>query len=471
MADSTAAPAGETVAEKALLRKALRRQVFYLALPALGEQLLNYCVGLFDTWLAGRISTGAHEVGTYTATVGIAAYVSWLATLIFSLVGTGTTALVARAHGAGDVEQANRFACRSVALAGVLGIVVYLLLFTLAPFGARMQDLQGESFRVAVNFLRTDAFGQLFFGFCLIGSAALRGMGDMRSPMWILGFVNVLNMAASSTLVFGLGPIAPRGIDGIVAGTVVARICGGLLMLAVLAQGVSGLKLKPALMLPHGDEVARILRIGIPAALDGVLVWMGQWTFLMLISRLGSGNSGKAYLAAHIIGMEAEALSYLPAVAWGYAAATLIGQNLGARRPDRAKRLGNEAARQVVWAALLGAAVYLVGAGGIYAVMTRDELVRQIGTPALRFLSWYQIPLTVMIVYLYGLRGAGDTRFVLLINVTGIFLVRLPLAWWLGMHLKLGLLGAWSGMCVDVVLRAIVAGVYFSRERWARVRV
>ena len=175
-----------------------RRRVFVLALPALGEQLLNFCVSLFDTYLAGQLSTGEHGVGVYTTTVGIAAYISWLATLIFSLVGTGTTALVARARGGGDVEQANRFANRSLTMAGGLGIVVYVILTLLAPLYAQMQQMQGEAYRVAVGFLRTDAVGEIFFCYCLIGSAALRGMGDMRTPMLILGFVNVLNMILAS---------------------------------------------------------------------------------------------------------------------------------------------------------------------------------------------------------------------------------------------------------------------------------
>jgi putative MATE family efflux protein len=449
----------------------LRRQVFVLALPALGEQFLNYCVSLFDTWLAGQVSTTAHEPGIYTTTVGIAAYVSWLASLIFLLVGTGTTALIARSHGARDFAQANRFASLSITLASGVGLFVFSLLTMLAPWFAELQRLTGESSRVAVHFLQTDAWGMLFFGFCLVGSAALRGVGDMRSPMLILGFVNVLNIIVSSTLVFGLGPIEPWGIDGIVAGTVTARISGGLLMLVVLTRGVSGLRLRSNLLAPHGDDVRRILRIGAPAAVDGVLMWTGQWLFLMIIAHLGDEAAGKAYMAAHMIGMEAEALTYLPATAWGYAAATLIGQNLGARDPLAAKRLGNEAARQAVVFALLGGAVYLLGADLIYAVMTKETVVREIGVPALRFLSWYQVPLTLMIVYIYAIRGSGDTRPVLLLNLVGIFLVRLPVAYLLGIVFQCGLIGAWSGMCVDVTLRAVIATVYFSRGKWAKIRV
>jgi putative MATE family efflux protein len=457
--------------EKGSESRAWRRSVLLLALPALGEQLLNFCVSLFDTYLAGQVTTGGHEVGVYTTTIGIASYISWLATLVFSLVGTGTTALVARSRGAGDFEQANRFANRSLTLVGGLGLVIFALLTILAPFFAEMQGMEGESLRVAVKFLRTDAYGQMFFGFCLIGSAALRGMGDMHTPMYVLGFVNILNIILASTLVFGVGPIRPWGIDGIVTGTLIARFCGGLLMLVVLARGVDHLKLRAAYLVPHAEDVRRILRIGAPAAVDGILMWTGQWLFVAIISKLGHGAAGKAYTAAHIIGMDAEALTYLPATAWGYAAASLVGRSLGASDPLGARRFSNEAARQCVLVAIVGALVYLLGAELVYGVMTKEALVREIGVPALRFLSWYQIPLAVMIVYVHSLRGSGDTRAVMFINLAGIFCLRLPLAYLFGIVCSGGLIGAWWGMCADVTFRMAVAVMYFRSGRWVHTKV
>jgi putative MATE family efflux protein len=469
MPDSTAESAMSNGAART--SSTLRQRVLTLALPALGEQLLNFCVSLFDTYLAGQVSTPTHEVGIYTTTVGIAAYISWLATLIFSLVGTGTTALVARARGAGELEQANRFANRSLTLAGGLGLAVFAILTMLAPLYAHMQQMQEESYRLAVRFLRTDAFGQVFFCYCLIGSAALRGMGDMRTPMLVLGFVNILNILLSSSLVFGLGPIEPMGIDGIVAGTVTARISGGLLMLGVLGRGVSDLKLRAGFLAPHSEDIYRIAKIGLPAAVDGVLMWCGQWMFLMIISRLGDGSQGKAFTAAHMIGMEAEALTYLPATAWGYAAASLVGQSLGAGDPKRARRLGHEAARQCILVAIVGAGVYLLGAPGIYGLMTQETAVREIGVPALRFLSWYQIPLAVMVVYIHAIRGAGDTRAVMFINIFGVLCIRLPVAYLFGIMCSGGLIGAWSGMCLDVVVRMIAALAYYRSGRWAQTKV
>jgi putative MATE family efflux protein len=271
--------------------------------------------------------------------------------------------------------------------------------------------------------------------------------------------------------VFGIGPIGPWGIDGIVTGTLIARICGGLLILGVFARGVDHLKLRAAYLVPHAEDIRRIVRIGAPAALDGIMMWTGQWLFLTIISRLGQGDVGKAYTAAHVIGMDAEALTYLPATAWGYAAASLVGQSLGAGDPLRARRVTNEAARQCIVVALVGAFVYLLGAELVYGVMTKESAVRQIGIPALRFLSWYQIPLAVMIVYVHALRGSGDTRAVMFINLVGIACLRLPVAYLLGIVCSGGLIGAWSGMCVDVTFRMAVALLYFRSGRWVHTKV
>jgi putative MATE family efflux protein len=458
-----------------------RKQVLSLAIPALGEQLLHFTVALYDTFLAGYISTGGHETGIYTTTVGIASYLGWLASLLFALVGTGTTALVARARGREDLGEANRFANRSLLLVAPLAVLIVLALYSAAPVLASRAGLSGESARILTNYLRTDALGQLLFGFCLVGAAALRGMGDMRTPMWILGGVNLFNMLVATALVFGTRADSPLhswaglvgswdswGVSGIVSGTLSARLAGGACMLWVLARGISGLRLSPALLIPDTDDLRRILRVGLPAALEGVTLWTGQWLFLEIISQLGSDADGSAYKAAHMIGMDAEALTYLPATAWGYAAASLVGRNLGANRPAEARAVTHEAARQALVIALIGTLVYFFGAEVIYQVMSREEPVRVIGAPALRFLSWYQVPLATVIVYLQAIRGAGDTRAVLLINFLGFFLVRLPIAWWLGIHLQLGLIGAWSGMSIDVLCRAIVAGIYFARGGWAR---
>jgi multidrug resistance protein, MATE family len=467
--DSTATP--QEAARRRLLEVSVGAQVLWLALPALGEQALNYSVGLFDTWLAGQIPPIDGETGAATSAVGLASYVTWLATLIFGLVGTGTTALVARAIGAGDVQAARRITNVSLGLGALLGIGVSAGLYLLAPTFASLQDLTGESRRIAVDFLQVEALGEFFYVFCLIGCAALRGAGDMRSPMLLLGLVNILNMIVSPALVFGWFGLEPWGIEGVVAGTFVARVAIGLLTLLALFRGAGGLALTTDLFRPFHAESVRILRVGLPAVIDGLLMWTGHFLFLMIISRVTGGASPSANRAAHMIGVQVEGLTYLAASAWGYAAAALIGRFIGAGLHEHAIRAGHLAARHVAGVALFGSIFYFLGSEAIYAAMTTEPEVREVGTRAMRVLAVYQIPLTMMIVYIFCMRGAGDTRAPALINTAGIFLVRLPLGYLFGVVWNGGLIGAWIGMSCDVALRWLCAWWYFSRGHSVRTEV
>jgi len=283
----------------------LRKALFFLALPILAEQFLSFCVGFVDTWLSGRINAAA------TSAIGTAAYVGWLASLLFGLVGTGTTALVSRYWGSGDQTEANRIANRSIMLAAILGMLTCILFYSAAPLLARFLDMRGEQYRIAVHYLRIDAFGHFFSGISFIGAAALRGSGDTRSPMLIFGLVSLMNLILSPLLVFGLGPIPAFGVDGIVFGTIMARVSGGVLMFVSLSRGLSGLKLSRKEFTLRGDLVRRILRIGAPAAIDGVLIWTAQIFFLKIINSINKTQPGA--FAAHMIGIEMEAITYLPA--------------------------------------------------------------------------------------------------------------------------------------------------------------
>ena len=452
-----------------VLHGPVRHTVLWLALPVLLEQLLSFFVGFYDTWLAGRISAEA------TSAVGMGAYVGWLVSMVFGLVATGTTALVSRHRGAGEPEAANRVMNCSILLAASTGVLVVGGIVVLAPGLARVLGMTGSLEQVTVRYLRLDGCGHLMTGLTLAGAAALRGAGDMRSPMLILGLVNLLNMVASTALVYGIGPIAgetpllePLGIDGIATGTVIARLCGGLLILGGLGRGLSGLKLNRDMWQPDRTTVQRILRIGGPAAFDGGVMWIGQLLFLRVIAGLGGGSVNSAVFAAHIIGVRVEAISYLPATAWGVAAATMIGQSLGARDPRRAVRAGHEAALQCGLLAVVVAAAFCFGSGPIYRLMHADPAVRQVGIPAFRILAFFQIPLMLSIVYVIGLRGAGETRLPLLITLLSTFGVRVPLAWLCGIVLEGGLTGAWIGMCADMLLRAILLAWVFPRQRRTR---
>ncbi len=454
--------------EKAdIINGPLPRVIFYLALPILLENFLAFLVGFYDVILAGRLSEHA------TKAIGITSYVGWLASMLFGLVGTGTTALIARHYGEKKYTDANIFLNRSLSLAGVIGVIIAVAFYVAAPTLAHLLNMQGEAYVIAVRYLRFDSLGHLFSGMTFIGAAALRGAGNMRMPMYILGFMNLVNIVVSTVLVYGLGQnvglaedwVTTWGVDGIVAGTVSAKICGSLAMVACLIRGSGSLKWDSSKFGLMDEYVSRILRIGSLAVIDNGIVWIGQFFFLIIISRL-EANPGESYVfAAHVIGIRVEAISFLPAFAWGLAASTAVGQALGAMKPERARQAGVVALKQCSVFMILLTIVFFFGADEIYRMMSDEPKVSAVGVPAFRFMALFQLPLAAAIIFSTSLRGAGDTRSPMIISFVGVVFVRLPVAYFCGVVLGWGLLGAWVGMFSDVCLKA---GLYTYRYLWGK---
>lgn len=439
----------------------LRRTLYALALPVLGEYSLTYCVGLFDVFLSGRFGEEA------TKAVGLAAYVTWLVAMLLGLVSTGTAALVSRSWGAGDRPTASRVLNRSLAFAGVLSGMLAVGVALGAPFLVRLLAMNPTGEAVSIRYLQLESIGYLFVGVTLAGSAALRGSGDTRTPMVILGSVNVINMAASSSLVFGVGTVESWGVDGIVFGTVFARGCGAALMLLALARRTDGLALRFSEFRLWDATVRRILRIGFPALGESLTMWSGQFLFLMIIGRLKSD----AALAAHMIGVRVEDIAYLPALAFGAASGTMIGQALGRGDPATARRVAHLGALQGGMCAAAVGALFYVFAGPIFRMMNDAPEVAAVGVPAFRVLALFQMPQAMGLVYIYSLRGAGDTRTPMLITTLCVYGIRVPLAWLGGLVLDGGLLGAWAGMFADVTMRSLLAFLWYSTGKWVRTEV
>ncbi len=448
-----------------LIEDPIRPTLFRLALPVLCEQVLVFCVGFFDTYLSGRIDSLA------TASIGIAAYISWFAAIMFGLVGTGTTALVARHWGAGEFDAARKITQQALTLSVIVGAIGSVLIFFGITWIIPLLKVRDEEAAIIIRYLRIDACGYIGTAISLVACAALRGTGDTRTPMLVLGFVNILNMIFSPAFVFGIGPWSAMGLDGIVAGTVLARISGGILIVIVLLRGVSGLKLVPPWFRCERLDMRRILRIGIPAGIDGSTMWIGHFMFLMIISRLSRGDMNSSLFAAHVVGIQIEAITYLPASAWGQASAALIGQALGARQIERARAVGHEAVRQCGVLAIFIAVLFFFAAQPIYDFMHNDPEVARAGVPAFRMLAFFQLPLVVGIIYVFSLRGAGQTRAPLWITVFCVMGIRLPIAYVFGLHWNGGLIGAWLGMCLDVLCRAIISSLYFRYGKWTQTAI
>ncbi|MBL8877973.1 MAG: MATE family efflux transporter [Phycisphaerales bacterium] len=441
----------------------VNRQVVVLALPMLGEQLLSYMVGLVDTLLAGHISKEA------IAAVGTGSYLGWMINLTFALVGVGAAAIISRSVGARDEATTHRALHQGAILGALLGFVACIASYFAADSLAGFLTNTPSARQLCAQFIRIIAPGYLLASFNMVGSAMLRAAGDTVTPLRIMAVVNVVNAAVSAALVFG-GLTPQLGVTGIGIGFVTARSIGGILMAVVLFNGVRGLRIRPSGLRVDWEMMKRVLRIGIPAAGDTMLMSIAQLTFVKIIAMTGTGDVGTANFAAHVVAVEVEGLSYMPALAWGTAAATLVGQYLGAGRPVEATRAGHLAAMQGAALGLFSGAVFLAFAEQIYAMFTSDPAVRHVGIPAFRLMAFAQPFLCTAIVYIQALRGAGDTRMTMIFALIGGIGLRIPIAYLGGVVLQGGLIGAWCGMWADNLAKFLLGLARFLHGGWRRIR-
>jgi putative MATE family efflux protein len=501
------------------------RLVVALAWPVLAQQLLILTVSLSDSFLAGffqplpiadQLDALGHQVLAMTA-VGVsgaggslseglrtvisgqvcqqimarhvsyqaaqttAHYLAWFVTSYTVLVSVGGTALVARFVGAGDRTSAIHATNQSILLAVILG-----LLGTIAGLGgmewlAGILQLRGEAAQLAVEYLRPMFWLLVFQVVSSAGIACLVGAGDTRTGFMVLGGVTVLNLPLAWVFFLGIGSWRGFGFAGISLGTAVSQMVGGLVIIALLIRGRAGLVLKGRLLWPNRNLLTRLLRVSVPAGIDSLSVVVGQFWFLSIVNQLGPVAS-----SAHGIALRWEAMGYISGIAFGTAAMALVGQYLGAGRPDLAAASGWTAFRIGGFLMCFMGAVFFLLAPLLFKLFCPhpdQQPVVEAGVPVLRLVAFAMPALACSMIFTFALRGAGDTRVPVLFTWIGFLGVRIPLAYlltrgrlelgeWLVIPgFSLGLWGAWIAMVTDVLVRGCFFLSRFASGRWQRIQV
>jgi putative MATE family efflux protein len=311
------------------------------------------------------------------------------------------------------------------------------------------------------------------------GLACLVGAGDTRMGFWVLGGVAVVNLPLAWGLFLGVGPLPELRFVGIAVGTALSHTLGSLAVLTVLILGRAGLRLQRKYFRPDWTLIWRLLRISIPAAVDSLTIMIGHLWFLSIINQLGDTAS-----TAHGIALRWEAISFLSGNAFGIAAMTLVGQNLGAGRPAQAARSGWTAFGMGCGMMCVMGAVFFMLAPQMFELFCpylEQRPVIEAGVPVLRLEAFAEPALACVVIFLSALRGAGDTRVPVLINCLGLMGVRIPLAYiftstslavgfWSGWP-QGGLFGAWLAMFADLFVRGGFFLHRFAGGRWQRMRV
>jgi putative MATE family efflux protein len=278
----------------------------------------------------------------------------------------------------------------------------------------------------------------------------------------VVAVVNVLHVAVALPLIFGLLGAPALGVVGAAVGSGVSEAVGMAWLLALARRR--------GLLLPgpwfDREAIARMSRVGWPVMAERLLTNGMQLAFAWVVI-----GFGVAVYAAHQVGLNIEALSFLPGVAFAQAATALVGQRLGARDPEGARRTARQAVL-VCLAVMTAFGVTFVLAPGLWVrLFTPEPEVLAWGTPLLRIMGLLQVPLALALAIAGSLRGAGETRGVMLAAIVGGWVVRIPLAVGLGVWAGAGIYLVWLTMVLDWAVRGLLMGWRLSRLDWARVRL
>jgi putative MATE family efflux protein len=440
---------------------ALATEVWRLAWPAISHMVLVTLVFLVDRAMIGRSSSEA------LASMQISGTVVWTVYSVFTAFSAGTLAVVARASGSGDRQQAADAARVSLALALAIGCVVTLPLWLgrgvllRAIFPATEPEVMAD----ALVYLRIVLPVMPLAFLEAIAAASLQAVGDTRTPLKVAAVGGVVKLGVSTPLIFGLLGAPQLGIVGAAIGTAIAIGLEAVLLVAWLFSRFSPLPLSGIERVTL-TPLRRVLRISAPAFAERFVYHVGYLGFTVIIGLLGA-----VAMAANQALVSVESICFLSADGFGIAAGALVAQKLGQGRADEAERSG--------LIAMAMAILLLTSFGVIFALFPRflmeafspDPAIVAMGSRALYVTAIAQPFMATAVVLAMSLRAAGDTRAVLVVMIASALLVRVAGTYLFAITLDLGLVGVWLGSTLDWMVRAALLGWLFVRGRWRHIVV
>tara|TARA_R110002020_G_scaffold114593_2_gene263410 strand:- start:24467 stop:25873 length:1407 start_codon:yes stop_codon:yes gene_type:complete len=438
----------------------IRRAIFMLSIPMILEMLMESIFALVDIMYVSRVSVNA------VATIGLTESVITLVYAVAIGLSMAATAVVARRVGAKDIIGASQAAVQVIMLGSLVSVIIGIIgtLYAkdiLALMGAE-PDLIAEGYGYTQILLGGNITVVLLF----LINAVFRGAGNASVAMWTLILSNGLNIILDPMFIFGFGPIPAYGVAGAAIATNIGRGTAVLFQLGILFFGYSKIKIGLRDMVLRIGVMWNLIKISL-GGIGQFLIGTSSWVFLMRIM----SEFGSEVLAGYTIAIRVMMFTLMPAWGMSNAAATLVGQNLGAERPDRAERSVWVTGKYNAYFMGLVSVVYLLFAPEIIKLFSTAEEVVRNGSLCLRIIAAGYIFYGYGMVVIQSFNGAGDTRTPTYINFVCFWLFQLPFAYLVAITFKAGPVGVFVAITMAEVLIAVIGMVLFKRGKWKLVKV
>ena len=389
---------------------AIRRRVWGMAWPVIGENMLETSLDIVNTILVAGLGAAA------LAGVGSGLQIMFFVLAALAALSVGSSILVAQAVGGRELVAACRLARQSLLWSVILSVPLALVGYLLAGPIISIFGLEPEVAAIATDYLRVAMGTVVVLVALVIGGGVMRGAGDSRTPMLVTLAANVVNLGLAYCLIYGQLGLPALGAVGSAWAAFISRSFALLLLLRALWVGRNGVSIAGRHWRPDWSVARRVLNLGIPASLEQVSLASAFLMLTVLVAKLGTDT-----LAAQRIAMSALSFSFLPGIGFGLAATALVGQSIGARRPATAQGVANVSTTwAVIWMSAM-AVLVLLFAPQIMRLFTQDAAVVAIGAGGLRVMALTQPFWAINMTRAGALRGTGDTRFPLVISAISMW--------------------------------------------------
>ena len=438
----------------------LRRAVFLLAVPMVLELVLESTFAVVDIFFVAKLGASA------VATVGLTESYLFLLYSVAMGLAMAVTAVIARRVGEGKQEEAAVTAVQAIIVALLVSILPAVVGIVYAQDLLRLMGADAWSIEHGYRYTQWMLGGNAVIMLLFVINAIFRGAGDAAIAMRVLWVANGLNILLDPLLIFGWGPVPAMGVEGAAIATNIGRGVGVLMQLWILFRGGQHIRVLGSQLAWRGAVLWNIVRTSL-GGVGQMLVAMTSWIFLMrILSSIGSEAVAGATIAIRVM-----MFTMMPAWGMSNAAATLVGQNLGAQQPERAEASVWQIGRYNMAYLLLIAVLFFAFPRQIVGIFSADANVIAIGAEWLRILSYSLFVYGWWMVSVQAFNGAGDTKTPTWINVVFFWLIQIPLAWVLALHLGLQETGVFWAVFVSETSVGLFTLWLFSRGRWKTAQV
>ncbi|MEY8870235.1 MATE family efflux transporter [Meridianimaribacter flavus] len=438
----------------------IRRAVFMLSIPMILEMLMESIFALVDIMYVSKVSVNA------VATIGLTESVITLVYAVAIGLSMAATAVVARRVGEKDIKGASQAAVQVI----ILGIAVSILISGIGILYPKeiLQLMGAEPDLIAEGYGYTQVLlgGNITIMLLFLINAIFRGAGNASVAMWTLILSNGLNIILDPMFIFGFGPIPAFGVEGAAIATTIGRGTAVLFQLVILFYGYSKIKIGIKDLVVRIGVMFNLIKVSL-GGIGQFLIGTSSWVFLMRIM----SEFGSEVLAGYTIAIRVMMFTLMPAWGMSNAAATLVGQNLGAQKPDRAEQSVWKTGRYTAYFMGLVSLVYLVFATHIIELFNTQPDVVKYGSLCLRVLAAGYIFYAYGMVVIQSFNGAGDTKTPTYINFVCFWLFQLPFAYLTAITLDFGPIGVFASITAAEVLIAIIGIIWFKKGKWKLVKV